>query len=97
MISSKCGPLPQKKPSRIAVNVYICREPKDVFDKDINLLVPDAEKQAQSVNERIAPNNLGIFEDMNKEKWVSRNEGQSYSANWLIWQSNTGLKSPKIL
>ena len=43
-----CGPPPQKKPSRNTVNVDICRASKDVFDKDINLLVPDAEKQNQS-------------------------------------------------
>ena len=30
------------------MNVDICRALKDVFDKDINLLVPDAEKQNQS-------------------------------------------------
>ena len=44
---SNCGPSPQKKPSRNAVNVDISRASKDVFDKDINLLVPDAEKQGQ--------------------------------------------------
>ena len=39
-----CGPPPQKKPSRNAVNVNICRVSKDVFDQDMNLLVPDAGK-----------------------------------------------------
>ena len=41
-----CGPPPQNKPSRNAVN--ICRTSKNVFDKEINLLVPDAEKHDQS-------------------------------------------------
>ena len=45
---SNCGPPPQKKPSRNVVNFDICRASKDVFDKDINLLVPDIEKQEQS-------------------------------------------------
>ena len=44
---SNCGPPPQKKPSRNVVNIDICRASKDAFDKDINLLVPDAEKQNQ--------------------------------------------------
>ena len=45
---TNCCPPPQKKPSRNVVNVDICRASKDVFNKDINLLVPDAEKQNQS-------------------------------------------------
>ena len=65
---SNCGPPPQKKPSRNAVNVDICRASKDVFDKDINLLLPDAEKQDQSGKESSAANDLDIFEDINKEK-----------------------------
>ena len=32
------------KPSRNFLNICICRLPKDVFDKDIYLLVLDAEK-----------------------------------------------------
>ena len=32
------------KPSRNFLNICICRAPKDVFDKDIDLLVLDAEK-----------------------------------------------------
>ena len=50
------------------MNVDICRALKDVFDKDINLLVPDAEKQDQSgmvISEAI---DLAIFEEINKEK-----------------------------
>ena len=39
---SNCVPPPQKKSNRNDVN--ICRASKDVFDKDIDLLVPDAEK-----------------------------------------------------
>ena len=33
---SNCGPPPQKKSSRNAVNVEISRASKNVFDKDIN-------------------------------------------------------------
>ena len=57
---SNCGPPPQKKPSRIVSN--------DVFDKDINLLVPDATKQDQSGKVSRAANRLAIFEQINKEK-----------------------------
>ena len=32
---SNCGTSPQKKPSRNAANIEICRTSKDVFDKDI--------------------------------------------------------------
>ena len=65
---SNCGPPHPKKPSRNAVNVDISRASKDVFDKDINFLVPDAEKQDQSRKESSAANDLGIFEEINKEK-----------------------------
>ena len=64
---SNCGPPPQKKSSRNAVNVDICRVSNDVFDKDINLLVPDAAKQDQSVKVSSAANDLAIFEEINKE------------------------------
>ena len=60
---SNCGPPPQKKPSRNAVS----RESKDEFDKDINLLAPDAEKQGQSGKESSAANDLGIFEEIKKK------------------------------
>ena len=41
---------------------------RDVFDKDINLLVPDAEKQGQTGKESSVANDLGILEEINKEK-----------------------------
>ena len=69
---SNCGPPPSKKPSRNGVNIDISRASKDVFDKDINFLVPDAEKLDQSGKERSAANDLGIFEEINKEKLVRR-------------------------
>ena len=50
------------------MNVDICRASKDVFDKDINLLLPDAEKQDQSGKESSVGNDLAIFEEINKEK-----------------------------
>ena len=59
---------PQRKPSRKSVNIDICRASKDVFDKDINLLVSDAEKLDKSVMESSAANDLGILEEINKEK-----------------------------
>ena len=65
---SNCGPPAQKKPSTNAGNVDICRASKDVFDKDINLLLPDAEKQDQLGKESSVGNDLAIFEEINKEK-----------------------------
>ena len=65
---SSCGPPPQKKPSRNAVNIDTCRASRGVFDKDINLLVPDAGKQGQTGKQNSAANDLGIFEEINKEK-----------------------------
>ena len=65
---SNCGPPPQKKPSRNAGNVDICRVSNDVFYKDINLMVADAAKQDQSGEVSSAANDLAIFEEINKEK-----------------------------
>ena len=65
---SNCGPPPQKKTSRSAVNVDIFRASKDVFEKDINLLLTDSEKQEQSGKESSAANDLDIFEEINREK-----------------------------
>ena len=64
---SNCDPPLQKKPSRNVVNIDICRASKDVFDKDIHLQVPDAEKQDQSGKKNSAANDLVIFEEINKE------------------------------
>ena len=50
------------------MNIDICRASKDVFDKDTNLLVPDAKKLHQSGKENGAENDLGIFEEINKGK-----------------------------
>ena len=50
------------------MNIDICRSSEDVFEKHINLLVPDAEKQVQSGKENSAANDLGIFEEIKKEK-----------------------------
>ena len=55
---SNCGPPLQKKPSSIVSN--------DVFDKDINLLVPDAAKQDQSGKVSSAANGLAKFERADK-------------------------------
>ena len=43
------------------MNIDICRASKDVFDKDTNLLAPDAKKLHQSGKENGAENDLGIF------------------------------------
>ena len=77
---SNCGPPPQKKLSRTAVNIDICRASKDVFDKDINLLVPDAEMQDQSGKESSAANDLAIFEEINKEKMSEEELGPAISS-----------------
>ena len=77
---SNCGPPPQKKPSKNAVNIDISRASKNVFDKDINLLVPDAEKQDQSGKESSAANYLGIFEEINKEKMSEEELGPAISS-----------------
>ena len=50
------------------MNVDICRASKDVFDKDIDLLVPEAEKEDQSGKVSRAANDLAILEEINKEK-----------------------------
>ena len=63
-----------------AVNVDICRASKDVFNKDINLLVPDAEKQDQSGKVRNAANDLSIFEERNKDKMSEEELGPAISS-----------------
>ena len=50
------------------MKVDICRASKDVFDKGIDLLVPDAEKEDQSGKVSKAVNDLAILEEINKEK-----------------------------
>ena len=77
---SNCGTPPQKKSSRNAVNVHICRVSNDVFDKDINLLVPDAAKQDQSGKLSSAANGLAIFEEINKEKMSEEELGPAISS-----------------
>ena len=69
---SNWGPPPQKKPSSIVSN--------DVFDKDINLLVPDAAKQDQSGKVSSAANGLAIFEEINKEKMSEEELGPAISS-----------------
>ena len=69
---SNCGPPPQKKPSSIVSN--------GVFDKDINLLVPDAAKQDQSGRVSSAANGLAIFEEINKEKMSEEELGPAISS-----------------
>ena len=50
------------------MKIDICRASKDLFDKNMNLLVPDAERQDQSGEESSVANNVGIFEEIHKEK-----------------------------
>ena len=50
------------------MNIDIYRASKDVFDKEINLLVPEAGKHDQSGKKNIATNDLSTFEEINKEK-----------------------------
>ena len=77
---SDCGPPHQKKPSRNAVNVDSCRVSNDVFDKDINLLVPDAANQDQSDKVSSAANDLAIFEEIIKEKMIEEVLGPAISS-----------------
>ena len=49
------------------MNIDICWASKDVFDKDINFMVSDAEKQDQSSKEDSAANDLCIFEENNEK------------------------------
>ena len=69
---SNCGPPSQKKPSSIVSN--------DVFDKDINLLVPDDAKQDQSGKVSSAANGLAIFEEINKDKMSEEELGPAISS-----------------
>ena len=57
----------QKKPTKNTMNIDICWASKDVFDKDINFMVSDAEKQDQSSKEDSAANDLCIFEENNEK------------------------------
>ena len=67
------------------MNIDICRASKDVLNKDINLLVPNAEKQEQSgkcrrtVQENSAANDLGICEKINKQKMSEEESGPDIS------------------
>ena len=77
---SNCGSPPQKKPSRSAANIDICRASKDEFDKDINLVIPYAEKQDQSAKDNSAANDIGIFEEINKDKMSEEEIGPPISS-----------------
>ena len=61
----------RKKPSCIALN--------DVFDKDINLLLPDVAKQDQSGKVSSAANGIAIFEEVNKETMSGEELGPAIS------------------
>ena len=82
------------------MNVDISRQSKDVFDKDINLLVPDAEKQGQSGKESSAANDLGIFAEINKEKMSEEELGPPISSQLAVvamkyWSE--GSKNPVVV
>ena len=62
------------------MNVDICRASKDIFNKDINLLVPDSEKQDQSGKENSTANGLDIFEEINKGKMSEEELGPAISS-----------------
>ena len=46
------------------MNVDICGASKEVFDKGINLQVPDAQKQVQSGKENSAGNDSAILQEI---------------------------------
>ena len=54
--------IPSKETQQKCCECYISRASKDVSDKEINLLTPDAQKQGQSGKESSAANDLAIFE-----------------------------------
>ena len=64
---------------------------KDLFDKDINLLVPDAEKHDESDKRNSAANDLGISEDIKSKDEL----GPAYPVNWLWWQMRYRSEEPK--
>ena len=45
------------------------------------MLVPDAEKQDQSGKESSAANDLGVFEEINKENMSEEELGPAYPVN----------------
>ena len=49
--------------------------------QSINLQVPDAEKQDQLGKESSAANDLGVFEEINKENMSEEELGPAYSVN----------------
>ena len=97
---SNCGPLPQKKPSGNGVNITVYRASKNVFDKETNLLVPDAETQDQSGKESCAVNDLGISEEINQEK-MSEEELEpaisSHSAEMAMKYWSEESKNPAVV
>ena len=60
--------------------IDVCTPSRDVFDKDMNFLVSDAEKQDQSGKENSAANDLGIFEEINEEKICEEEPGVAISS-----------------
>ena len=56
------------------------RASKDVFDKDINLLIPDAENQDQSGKVSSAANESAISEEINEEKMSDEELGIAISS-----------------
>ena len=92
---SICDPLPQKEPNRNIVNIDIFRASKDIFDNDINLLVPDAEQQDQLGKENSAANDLGIFEKINKEKLSKEELGPAISSQLAEMAMKFWSEEPK--
>ena len=75
------------------MNADICRVSNDVFDKDINLLVPDAAKQNQSGKLSSAANDLSIFEEINEEKMSEEELGPAIFSRL----AEAAMKNLKIL
>ena len=82
------------------MNITVYRASKNVFDKETNLLVPDAETQDQSGKESCAVNDLGISEEINQEK-MSEEELEpaisSHSAEMAMKYWSEESKNPAVV
>ena len=78
------------------MNIDTCSTSKDVFDTDINLLVPDAEKQHHSGKDNSAPNDLRIFAEIKKAK-MSEEELSSLLAEVAMKHWFDEKKNPVVV
>ena len=82
------------------MNIGISRASKEVFDKNINLVVLGADKYDQSGKENSVANDLGISEEINKEKMSEEELGPAISSQLAevamkYWSEE--LKNPTVV